>query len=223
MQRVDFKVENREERGDSSTRKLREDGYIPGVVYGRGMDTVHIKVMAGEFRNILRSYGQNCIFRLQFADKKDDEIIAIVKDMQLDYLSERILHLDFLKISLDEPITVEIPIVPVGTSAGELSGGSLDQEMFSIEIEALPLDVPDEILVDVTELDFGDTINVSNLELPADVNFTTDPGQVVFTIATPEVIEIEEEEEEVVEELEEGEEIVDEEEIEEDSEDEVEE
>lgn len=215
MKRVDLPVERRSDIGTGPSKRLRENGYIPGVVYGSEMDTIPIIVSKDDFWSILRDYGYNCI--INFIIDDEEEIVSIIKDIQMDYLSEKIIHLDFLKISLDEPITVEVPISGVGDPVGVDKGGLLEQGLFELEIKTLPESVPDQVEIDVSDLDFGDAIYSGDLELPEDVELISSPDIMVFTVSAPSVVEIEvpEEEELLEEELEELEEVEEGEEVEE--------
>jgi len=188
MKRLKFSVDRRDEFGDGPSKKLRENGYIPGVIYGKDIDTIPIKVSEDKFREVMRKYGHNCIFRFDIPDVKE-ELIAIVKEIQLDYLSEGILHIDFMKILLDKPIVLEVPIIAVGIPVGVTKGGMLEQTLHELEIRSLPMEVPDSIKVDVSELDFGSSIHTGEITLPENVELVSNPELLVYTVSSPSVVE----------------------------------
>jgi large subunit ribosomal protein L25 len=194
MERHSIEVETRTETGKGVARKIRRNGQIPGVVYGRGNEPKSIKVNPQDIEKILFS---NAIIDLSFAEEDGEEATVIIKDFQRDVIKKNLLHVDFQFISMDEKITVSVPISLEGTAAGVHEGGVLQQLIRNIEIDALPAEIPSEITLDISELEMGDSLAVSDLELPEGIDLVTDIDEVIVTVVTPtELIEEEEEEEE---------------------------
>jgi large subunit ribosomal protein L25 len=194
MERHSIEVETRTETGKGAARKIRRNGQIPGVVYGRGNEPKSIKVNPQDIEKILFS---NAIIDLSFAEEDSGETTVIIKDFQRDVIKRNLLHVDFQFISMDEKITVSVPLNLEGTAAGVHEGGVLQQLIRNIEIDALPAEIPSEITLDISELEMGDSLAVSDLELPEGIDLVTDIDEVIVTVVTPtELIEEEEEEEE---------------------------
>ncbi|MFW5686881.1 MAG: 50S ribosomal protein L25, partial [Halanaerobium sp.] len=125
-----------------------------------------------------------------------------IKDYQKDVIKQNLLHVDFQFISMDEKITVSVPMHLEGEAAGVRDGGVLQQLLREIEIDALPAEIPEEITIDISELEVGESLSVADLELPEGIDLVTDSDEVIVTVVTPtELIEeeVEEEEEEFLE------------------------
>ena len=197
QQRLELDAEVRD-NGKASVKQLREQGIVPGVLYGRDRDTVSIKADAKEVEDVL---GGNAIIDLTLDDGSTQPIM--VKEVQRDVITRDLLHIDLYQIALDEVITVDVPVEVVGQAEGEREGGLLNQILREVEIECLPTDIPEKIEVDVTELGIGDSVDVSDLDVGEDIEVKVDDSETVATVVLPD--ELDEEEEEEEEELEEPE------------------
>jgi len=196
MERHSIEAELRTKTGKGAARQIRRSGLIPGVVYGRGNDPRAIKVDPQNIEKLLLS---NAIFDLTFVgeDGKEDEAVVIIKDYQKDVIKRNLLHVDFQFISMDEKITVSVPMHLEGEAAGVRDGGVLQQLLREIEIDALPAEIPEEITIDISELEVGESLSVADLELPEGIDLVTGSDEVIVTVVTPtELIEEDEEEEE---------------------------
>ncbi len=194
MERHSIEVKTRTETGKGAARRIRRNGQIPGVVYGRGNEPKSIKVNPQDIEKILFS---NAVIDLSIAEEDNEETTVIIKDFQRDVIKKNLLHVDFQFISMDEKITVSVPLSLEGTAAGVHEGGVLQQLIRNIEIDALPAEIPSEITLDISELEMGNSLSVSDLELPEGIDLVTDLDEVIVTVVTPtELIEEEEEEEE---------------------------
>ena len=196
MERLKIEVEPREETGKGAARKLRREGRIPGVIYGSDREPQPLIV---DPRDIEKKVNNNVIFDLEITGEEEKEEVAMIKEFQRDVIKGNLIHVDFQKISMDEKISVSVPIRIEGTSFGVKEGGVLQQLMREIDIEALPGDVPDGVALDITELDVGDSLQVEDLDVADSVEILNSPDDVIVTVVTPS----EEIEEEVEEELEE--------------------
>ena len=179
-------VNTRTEFGKNPSRRLRRSGLIPGIVYGSNKPPVPVSVDPKQVERVLRSEsGVNTVFMLNLPGK-DPRRHAMIKDFQLDPVSSRLQHADFIRIQMDEAIEVNVPIQTVGEAPGvKLDQGILDMPLREIRIESLPADIPDSIKVDISALKIGDTIRVADLQVPPRVKILTDPSQTVAVVAPP--------------------------------------
>lgn len=179
----------RTEMGKNASRRLRARGRIPAVVYGHDMETVAVSVDPKDVVRILQSdTGRNTIFQLQLEGKPTD---VLIRDYQLDPVKGNLIHADFQRVVMDEAMVFEVPIEVVGTAKGvKLGGGVLDLVLREIEVECLPGDVPEHIEVEVSELDIGDALRVSDLKVDTSkVQILSEPDLVVLTVVPPRVEE----------------------------------
>ncbi len=197
--RVQLDVEERAERGSAAVRRLRKQGFIPGVIYGGGNDPFAFSVQERELRRALTTdHGLNAILDVTV---DGDARPAIVKEYQRDPISGRVTHVDLVQVRLDRVIQTTVGIELIGDSPGVREGGVLQQVAREITVEALPLEVPERIEVDVSGLAVGDSIRLEEVTVPDGVRFVDDPHEtVVVTVTVPTRVE------EPEEELEEGEE-----------------
>ena len=194
MERVKIKVEKRETVGKEGVKKLRKQGYVPAVVYSNDTNIVLTIPFAG--LKALRSIGfsESAVIDMEIAgEKKAKSIPVLIKDVQFHPLTEDIIHVDFLKVSLSEKIKVNVPIVLKGESKQvKEESGTLEQILRELEVEGLPLDIPENVEVDVTGLTIGHSLHVSDLIVTGNVVVITDPETAVVTALAKEE-EIEEE------------------------------
>lgn len=193
MERHSIEAELRTETGKGAARTIRRDGLIPGVVYGRGNDPRSIKVDPLDIEKLLHS---NAIFDLTFVgeDGGEDEATVIIKDYQKDVIKQNLLHVDFQFISMDEKITVSVPMRLEGDALGVRNGGVLQHLLREIEIDALPAEIPEEITIDISELEVGESLAVADLELSEGLDLVTESDEVIVTVVTPtELVEEDEE------------------------------
>jgi large subunit ribosomal protein L25 len=122
-----------------------------------------------------------------------DEWLAMPREVQRDFLKDRLIHVDFIRINRDEKITVEVPIQLVGDSHGVREGGAVEHHLWDLQIESLPGDVPTSIEADITELRIGDSLNVSDLTIPPACTVLTSADEIVVSVVTPQILKVEEE------------------------------
>jgi large subunit ribosomal protein L25 len=197
MERYTINCEPRTEFGKGSARSLRRAGFIPAVLYRAGKSTP-IKIKKEEIVKFINTtMGEQVMINLQFNDGASK--LALLKDYQVDPVKGQLLHTDFYEVSLKEKVRVTISIVLKGEPVGvKKEGGVLQQVLTELEIECLPDLIPPHIEVDVSELRAGESIHVSDLQIPEGVKVTEDAEEVIATVTTP--TEEEAVEEEAVEE-----------------------
>jgi large subunit ribosomal protein L25 len=209
-ERVKLEVQARDARGSAEVRRLRKDGFVPGVIYGGGNDPAAICVQERVLRKALTGKGGlHAILDVVVAgDGKGDPRPAILKDYQQDVITGRVSHIDLHQVRLDRPIQASVVVQLIGESVGAKEGGVLSQVSREINVEALPMEIPEHIDADVTPMQIGDTLRLADIPAIAGVTFLDDPEETVLaTVTAPSVFEepeVEEPEEGV--ELAEGEE-----------------
>jgi large subunit ribosomal protein L25 len=178
----------REERGSRPNRRLRREGLVPGVIYGQESESVHFKVDARRLRVVLAE--RHALFDVEVAD--GDRQPVIVKDQQHHPVRGHVMHIDLLKVRLDEKIQTTVPLELEGTedAPGVKEGGVLEHVTRELNVEALPTEVPDRIVADVSRLGIAETLMLSSVSAPAGVELLDDPEEtVVATITAPSVTE----------------------------------
>ncbi len=187
-----LEVELREPGSSNKEKQLRRAGKVPAVLYGGDRDTRAISVNPRSLIEILRSeHGQNSILSLKVGDGAEQT--ALIHDYQVDPISRKLQHVDFRRIDLKIEIEVNVPVEVVGEAVGvKVDRGILDMILREVHVKCLPTDIPDHLKVDVSEFNIGDVAQVSDLEVPDNVELLVDLDQTVLTIAPP-TVEIEEE------------------------------
>ncbi len=189
-------VERREGLGKEAVRKLRQVGKIPGVVYGGGKEPFSIAVDRHAVQELLKQKaGENTIFLLKLKGAKQQRR-AMIREIQIDPMTRDFIHIDFIRVTRGQKLTVSVPVELVGDCAGVRHGGVLDFSTREIEMEVLPRELPEKITVDISELDMDQNITVEDLAdlMPKSARVREDPGRVVVTIAAPRAAAVEEEE-----------------------------
>jgi large subunit ribosomal protein L25 len=178
--------------GSAAARRLRGGGSIPGVLYGHGMSPLSVAIERRDLRIALSgAAGVNTVLDLTV----DGTVYpAIVKDLQRHPVRRNVVHVDFIQVNLDEEITVAVPLRLVGEAKEvEQEGGLVDPAVDSIEVVTTPRNIPDEFVVDISEMAMDTVIRLSDVPMPAGVTATGDPESPVVTVLTmrAEVAEIE--------------------------------
>ena len=204
MKAIELSAVKRDTTGKGPARRLRREGLIPAVLYGRKLEPVLLMVAAKEIEKITKT-GQISQRLLNLAVQNGKKVTrtAMLKELQTDPLTGEVLHADFYEVAMDRQIKVNVPVVITGKSIGVEMGGLLQVVRHEIEVLCLPNEIPEAFEVDVTQLDIGQSIHVEELSLPETVEIPAEVNFTVVTVLAPKV-EVEEEEEEV---LEEGEEV----------------
>jgi large subunit ribosomal protein L25 len=203
-ERVKLQVKAREARGSAASRRLREQGLIPGVLYGDGEEAHPFAIEERELRKALTGdSGLHAILDVVLEGQQKAHH-AVVKDYQLDPIRARLLHIDLHEVRLDQAIQTQVVVELVGEAAGQKEGGILSQINREVRVEALPMEVPDHLELDVSAMVIGDSLRLSDLRVPEGVKFLDDHETVLATVSPPAKIEEPEPEEVEGEEGEEG-------------------
>ena len=200
MEKIELKATVRKSVGNGPARVLRRAGQTPAVLYGRKTEPVLLSVTTKDLEQVLKKggFGQ-LILDLVIRNGKEMTKAAMIKELQTHPVSGNLIHIDFYEVDMKRKIKVMVPVVTRGKALGVEEGGLLNIVRRELEVLCLPGDIPESIVIDISELDIGDAIHLDevplgeNLEIVADVNYT------VVTVLSPKIEEepVEEEEEEL--------------------------
>jgi len=176
--------------GKGVARKLRQTGSIPAVYYGRGEEPIVLTVVVKELEEvILKAEGSNVIVDLKVDGDGVGDRKALIREIQRDPVGGHILHLDLQHISLTETITVEVPVVLIGIPIGVKDGGGILEHLLrEVEVECLPTDIPSRLEIDVSALNIGDSLHVSDLKADK-VTIVTEGERSIAAVVPPTVLE----------------------------------
>ncbi|SDI96277.1 50S ribosomal protein L25/general stress protein Ctc [Alteribacillus bidgolensis] len=169
----------------SETKQLRLDGYVPAVLYGKEIESTAVSVPNITFVKTLREVGRNGIIELDIEGENKKHKV-IVHDLQVDPIKDYLVHIDFFEVDLKSEMEAEVAVNLVGDAPGEKDGGVLSPLLYNVTVRALPTDIPEEITVDISELNIGDSIQISDLKSGKEFEFTNEPEETVVTVLPPE-------------------------------------
>ncbi len=193
-----IKAQKRDAFGKNASYRVRRDGNVPAVLYGQGLDTIALALAKKDVIHILKSEtGENTLFKVGFDAEVRD---AMIKSFQVDPVSDELLHVDLIQISMDKAIRVSIPVEHLGEPIGvKTEGGFVDFITRELEVECLPKDIPEKIQIQIGDLHLHQSIKVADVVPPAGVRILSDRNAVLVLVQLPH--------EEKVEEKKEGEEV----------------
>jgi large subunit ribosomal protein L25 len=186
-------VELRGGTGKGGSRKVRAGGKVPGVVYGRKAEPISVTFNEKELLGSLdKEKKRNTVLTLSITGGgKSEEVTAMVREAQVNPLSRRLVHVDFLRVDLDAEVHVTVPLVLTGKAIGTTNGGNLHQSMHVIPVAAKPAVIPTKLEVDVSALDIGDALHVSDLKLGEGVRALLDPRDAIASVVAPKAEKVE--------------------------------
>jgi len=203
MELQSIKVSTRAVGGKGAATKIRATGFLPAVLYGGDKEPVSLKLNLHRFEQLVQGRGgDHAIVQIEVENDPEANTPALLKAVQRHPAQGNILHVDFLRIRLDERISTVVPLHLVGQPVGVVEGGIVDQQLHELEIECLALDVPDELVFDISDLGIGESIHASQITVPDNVTLLTDPERAAVAIHAPRVLKEEKPEEEEGEEQE---------------------
>jgi len=180
---IKLKATKREDHKSSATKKLREQGEVPAVLYGKDKETKSIAVNSIELVKTVRDEGRNAIISLDVEDDKPVDVM--LHDYQMDILKDELIHADFYIVDMTEEMDVDVAIRLDGEAVGTKEGGVLQQPLFELVVRAKPNNIPDEIVVDVAELDIGDSITIADLPKSDKYEILEEEDTAVATVTAP--------------------------------------
>jgi large subunit ribosomal protein L25 len=178
MSEVTLVAESGRTVGSRSSGRMRVEGRIPAVVYGHGITPLSVSVNRRELRAVLHTdAGSNAVINLEVGA---DRHLTIVKSLQRHPVRNEVVHVDFLVVNRNEIVSVDVPISVTGEAkAVHDANGTVDQQLFTLTVHTTPTNIPNEISIDISDLDIGDSIRVSDLKLPEGVTTDVDPDEAV--------------------------------------------
>jgi len=188
---IQLKAQPRSGAGTVEAKKARHAGLVPAVIYGRHLGKPqNLQLNAKELKAALgKTSGEHVLVDLEIAG--GEKTLALIQDVQHHALKRHIMHLDFHALRADEKMHTTVPVVVFGEASGvKNSGGIIEQLLRSIEVQCLPKDLPDSIVIDVTPLEIGDAIHIKDLPLPEGVTALGNPETSVLHVAAPAVEEV---------------------------------
>jgi large subunit ribosomal protein L25 len=185
MATAKLSAKGRDGQGKGDSRKLRQTGYIPAVIYGHGEQTRSVAVNAHELELLFsRVHVENTVIDLNVEGERKP-IRALVREVQTHPAKGQIVHVDFYQIHAGERVTIQIPINFVGTPAGVKNGGILQHTMDELEVEVSADAIPERIDIDVSALEIGDSVHVSDVQAPEGVKLLDHPERSVCSVTPP--------------------------------------
>ena len=171
----------------NGSRKLRASGRIPAVIYGGKAQAQNLEISAREFGDLIkRSISENLLLDLAIKDDARPKRLALLQEVQHHPLSQSVVHVDFHEVSETEKVTISVPVETVGEAAGvKNSGGVLEHILFKLKVRALPKDLPEQIVVDVTALELNRAIHIGEIKAPAGVELIGDKHVPVVSVKPP--------------------------------------
>jgi large subunit ribosomal protein L25 len=179
------------EPGKNYTLKLRKEGKIPAVLYGKNVASTPISINEKDTNKILLQHGGNSIYNIIV---NGSTFSTILKELQRDSVSGEVLHMDFQEVSFNEKIERDVPITVRGESLVENKGGIIQHQMRELSLIGFPQDIPGEIDLDVSNLNIGDTVFVKDIKLPEGIETKEDPDEVILSVIYTRASEVVEEE-----------------------------
>jgi large subunit ribosomal protein L25 len=187
MDIVEIEARPREVCGSRACRRLRREDLVPAVIYGRDAPNVVLSITRSDLEHLVRE--RTFIVSVSWDGQREN---AQITEIQYDALGDDIIHVDLVRISLSEVVTVSVSIEIHGEAAGIAEGGALDQVLHELEVECLPTAVPENLRVEVAGLAIGDTLRVADIKLPEGARALDDPETVVVTVVAPQELAEEE-------------------------------
>jgi large subunit ribosomal protein L25 len=183
MEKILLEANERKINGTKSSKKiLRKSGRIPGIFYTKSIDPIAIEVAENSIKPLVFT-AETKLINLKVNSQEFD---CIVKDVQFDPVTDRIVHFDLIGLTSGETITLEVPLLLTGSAIGVKDGGILQQQLHKLDIECLPANIPQHLEVDVTNLKIGDSIHVSDLQVE-NIEILNQPTSVIVSVNHPKV------------------------------------
>ncbi|NLA10982.1 MAG: 50S ribosomal protein L25 [Firmicutes bacterium] len=201
MERMILEAEIRSPLTRGELNELRREGRVPAVLYGRGKETRSLMVDGRLLRRVLAAGGTNVLIDLEIGGDADSarETVMLKEIQRHLWQPDHLLHVDFIRISMEDEIEVEVPLNFVGEAVGTIEGGIIQILLREVSVRCLPVNIPELLEIDLSSLEIGDSVSVGSLTLPEGVTLLTEPEEPLAQVLAPEEEEEEEEEEELLE------------------------
>lgn len=193
MEVTDLAAQVRKEQKKGPSRRLRDKGFVPAVFYGRSADNILLSVSNDELIKLHKDKKDHAFIKLIIDDGGQKlEKLSLIKELQVQPLTGRLFHADFYEVDVKRKITMEVALRFIGKAIGVETGGELQHLKREVRVSCLPLDLPDHIDVDVTNLDIGDSIKIRDLKVAEGITLLDRPDTSVAAVAVIKVAKVEE-------------------------------
>ncbi len=190
MERFKLNAIHRERLGKGASRSLRRSGMIPGILYGPRTSALPIAINSVDLNKLIGGKRESILVDLEILMNGNRETKTVmIKEVQRDPVRDFIIHVDLYEVAMDVSIRIEVPVHLIGKPAGIQKGGIVEHIMRTIEIECLPSDIPDKLEIDISHLEIGDSIHISDIKTSPGVKIIEDPSSTVVAIVAPEAEE----------------------------------
>jgi len=178
-----IKADKRTDLGKNASGRIRRQGLVPAILYGESMDSQPLILKKKDIIEILKSEtGENTIFRVAYDSEEKD---VMIKEVQIHPVTDELLHVDLIQISMDKPVRVAVPVELQGEPVGvKVEGGLVDFLLRELDIECLPREIPEAIRIDISNLHLHQSFKVMNLELPAGIKILHEPQTAIVVISS---------------------------------------
>ncbi|MBI2082624.1 MAG: 50S ribosomal protein L25 [Deltaproteobacteria bacterium] len=181
-----IKAEVREVGRKGILQELRNKGKVPAVLYGHDLEAVSFSVDGKELTRVIRGGGMNALIELQLAGYKGKgPLVVMIKDFQTDVVTHKMIHIDFLRVDMKEKLAVKVPVRLIGKAAGVEQGGLIEQSTRELEVKCLPGNIPEFLEIDISALNLGDSLHVTDLKLPEGVEAPKDVNITIVSVVAP--------------------------------------
>jgi large subunit ribosomal protein L25 len=191
MEAIELNALVRKETGKGPARRLRSAGLIPAVFYGRGTESIPLSVNSADLLKLMKGRQENVFIKLIINDgskkRKKLEKLSIMKELQTEPVSRRFFHADFYEISMDHKLTFEVPIHFKGNPVGVGNGGDFQHVKRELKVSCIPTKLPEFIEVDISNLDVGDHLKVSDIQISEDMTILDSREAVIASVSAPKV------------------------------------
>ncbi len=202
MKTIALNAQMREGLGKSNSKKLRSEGFVPAIFYGYQTDAIAIKVDSSELISALVGDRDEAVFvKLGIQSDKGKKVqkLSVIKDLQIDAIKRKPVHVDFYEIRMDRTLTVDVPVIFSGTPIGVEAGGELQQLRRTVKVSGLPSDLPESVEIDISDLNIGDSVKVDTIAVKEEVQILeSDDVAIVSVVPTRTTLITQEGEEEEV-------------------------
>jgi large subunit ribosomal protein L25 len=194
MEVTDLAAQVRKEQKKGPARRLRQKGFVPAIFYGRSAENILLAVKNDELVKLYKDKKNHAFIKLIIDDggSKNIEKLSLIKELQVQPLTGKLYHADFYEVDIKRKLTVDVSLRFVGKAIGVENGGELQHIRREVKVSCLPLDLPDHIDVDVTNLDIGDSIKIRDLKVAEEITILDRPDGAVAAVAIIKVVKVEE-------------------------------
>ena len=190
MEVTDLAAQVRKEQKKGPARRLRQKGFVPAIFYGRSAENILLAVKNDELVKLYKDKKNHAFIKLIIDDggSKNIEKLSLIKELQVQPLTGKLYHADFYEVDIKRKLTVDVSLRFVGKAIGVENGGELQHIRREVKVSCLPLDLPDHIDVDVTNLDIGDSIKIRDLKVAEEITILDRPDSAVAAVAIIKVV-----------------------------------